>query len=60
LDSSKNLTDLKFINSLEKMLKKFNLKTTSPIGIKNVFSVNNDIVNSKDNIYYIPIELDIV
>lgn len=60
LDSSKDLTDLKFINSLENLLKKFNLKTTSPIGIKNIFSVNNDIVTSKDDIYYIPLRLDII
>jgi hypothetical protein len=59
LDSSKNLTDLKFINFVENLLKRFNLKTTSLIGIKDILSVNNNIITIKDNIYYIPLKLDI-
>jgi hypothetical protein len=60
LDYSDSLTDLKFISSLEILLRKFNLRTTSPIWIQNTIPVSSGIVSSKDNIFYIPLWLDIV
>ena len=53
------LTDLSFINYVERLLKKYNLKINNPIGIKNIIPVENKIIDEGDNIYYIPLNLDI-
>ncbi len=59
IDWDKWLTNLKFINHIENILKKYNLKTNSSIGIKNILPVKNLYFTSTSNIYYIPLELNI-
>ncbi len=59
LDSKDSLTDLGFINYIETLLKKFNLRTKSSIWIKSIIIAKNEIVNDKDNIFYIPLDLEI-
>lgn len=59
LDSSKSLTDLKFISYIEKLLNSFYLKTTSSIWIKDILAVENKMINKEDNIYYIPLDLEL-
>ena len=58
-NNDKWLTDLAFINYIENLLNKFGLKTKDSIWIKDIIPVDNDIVTSDDNIYYIPLELEL-
>ncbi len=60
LDSKEWLTDLEFVNSLEILLKKFNLKTKSVIWAKSIIPATSDVINSDDDIYYIPLDLELV
>ena len=59
-NSEESLTDLEFINNIEWLLKRFNIKTTSSIWIKNLVSVDSDVISEDDHIYYIPLDLDVV
>lgn len=59
LDSDENLTDLKFISEVEWILWKYWLKTKSWIWISSLVSVENNILDKSDNIFYIPLNLDI-
>lgn len=59
IDDEWGLTDLSFINYIEKILKQYNLKADNPIGIKEILAVENKIIDEDDNIYYIPLDLDV-
>jgi len=58
-DNKKWLTDFSFINYIERLLNKFNLKTTSQIGIKELKQIEDNILNKNSSIYYVPINLKI-
>ncbi len=60
--SNKNdvdLTDLKFIEQVENLFEKYNTSYKWEIGITNIVPVENDIISRQDNIYYIPLNLEL-
>lgn len=59
LDNKWELTDLSFINYIERLWRKYNLKIKNAIWIKDVLSVETNIIETNDNIYYIPLDFDI-
>ncbi|MDD3646399.1 MAG: hypothetical protein PHH06_03245 [Candidatus Gracilibacteria bacterium] len=60
------LTDFKFINYIENLLRKFNLVTSSSIGISEIKLVSNNLKSEKDinlqdsGVYYTPLKLNLV
>ncbi len=58
-DTDEGLSDLAFINHVETILKMFNLKTKWAIWIKNLLAIENWIIDPDDNVYYIPLDLNI-
>lgn len=55
-----NMTDLGFVNYVESLLRAFQLKTTSKIGIEWVIPVDNEDINIQTQIFYIPLKLDLI
>ena len=60
LDTNTWLSDLGFVSYIESLLKKYNLKIDNSIWIKNVLAIENGVIDPDDNVFYIPLELDIV
>lgn len=60
------LTDFKFINYIENLLRKFNLVTSSSIWISEIKLVSNNLKSEKDinlqdsGVYYTPLKLNLV
>lgn len=55
-----NMTDLGFVNYVESLLRAFQLKTTSKIGIEWVTPVDNEDINIQTQIFYIPLKMDVI
>ncbi|MGE4443760.1 MAG: hypothetical protein AB7E37_02060 [Candidatus Altimarinota bacterium] len=55
-----NMTDLAFVNYVESLLRTFQLRTTSQIGIENLVPVDQTETNVSTQIFYIPLKLDLV
>ncbi|MBW7954705.1 hypothetical protein H3C61_02745 [Candidatus Gracilibacteria bacterium] len=55
-----SITDLYFINYIERLLNTFSLSTTSKIGIDGVIPIDKNIKDIGTQIFYIPLKLDLV